>query len=58
MPEIEQEVHVGINIERIRVGGVPLNWDEQLAAVARAHSDDMSTRGLFQSRHTGRAGAI
>ncbi len=45
--EIEQEIHVGINIERIRTGGAPLNWDEQLAAVARAHSDDMSNRGYF-----------
>ena len=47
VPEIEQEVHVGINVERIRTGGASLNWDEQLAAVARAHSDDMTNRGYF-----------
>ncbi len=45
--ETEQEVHVGINVERIRAGGAPLSWDEQLATVARAHSDDMSSRGYF-----------
>ncbi len=45
--EIEQQVHVGINVERARNGGSPLRWDERLAAVARAHSDDMTNRGYF-----------
>ena len=45
--EIEQEVHVGINVERARKGGSPLRWDQQLAAVARAHSDDMTNQGYF-----------
>ena len=45
--EIEQQVHVGINVGRVSNGEAMLRWDEQLAAVARAHSDDMSSRGYF-----------
>ena len=45
--EIERKVHVGINVERTKNRGAPLGWDEQLAAVARAHSDDMTSRGYF-----------
>ena len=45
--EIEQKVHVGINVERTRNGGDSLRWDRELAAVARAHSDDMTQRGYF-----------
>ena len=45
--ELELKVHAGINAERARNGSAPLQWEEQLAAVARAHSDDMTRRGYF-----------
>ena len=45
--ELELKVHAGINAERAKNGGSPLKWEEQLAAVARAHSDDMTSRGYF-----------
>ena len=45
--DLELKVHAGINAERARNGGSPLQWEEQLAAVARAHSDDMTSRGYF-----------
>lgn len=45
--EVEQRVHIGINAERVRNGKSPLRWDERLAAVARAHSDDMTSRRYF-----------
>ena len=45
--ELELKVHAGINAERARNGRPPLKWEEQLAAVARAHSDDMTRRGYF-----------
>ena len=45
--ELELKVHAGINAERTKNGGSPLRWEEQLAAVARAHSDDMTSRGYF-----------
>lgn len=45
--EIEQKVHIGINMERTRNGNASLRWDQQLAAVARAHSEDMVNRGYF-----------
>ncbi len=45
--EIEQKVHIGINVERTRNGNASLRWDQQLAAVARAHSEDMVNRGYF-----------
>ena len=45
--DLELNVHAGINAERAKNGGSPLKWEEQLAAVARAHSDDMTSRGYF-----------
>ena len=45
--ELELKVHAGINAERTQQGGSPLAWDEGLASVARAHSDDMTGRGYF-----------
>ena len=44
---LERQVHVGINLERAKNGVLPLQWEDQLAAVARAHSDDMTSRGYF-----------
>ena len=45
--ELELKVHAGINAERAKNGSAPLNWDDRLSAVARAHSDDMTSRGYF-----------
>ena len=45
--DLELKVNAGINAERARNGGSRLKWEEQLAAVARAHSDDMTSRGYF-----------
>ena len=45
--ELERQVHAGINAERTRNGTSELRWEEELAAVARAHSDDMTLRGYF-----------
>ena len=45
--ELELKVHAGINAERTKQGGLPLKWDEGLASVARAHSDDMTRRRYF-----------
>ncbi len=45
--ELELKVHAGINAERAKHGGSPLQWDEGLASVARAHSDDMTGRSYF-----------
>ena len=47
MAELEQKVHVGINAERVKHGGSTLQWDDELAAIARAHSDDMTRRGYL-----------
>ena len=45
--ELELKVHAGINAERVKAGASPLKWEEQLAAVARSHSDDMTSQGYF-----------
>ena len=46
--ELEQKVHAGINAARARNGVSPqLRWEDQLGAVARAHSEDMTRRGYF-----------
>ena len=45
--ELELKVHAGINAARAKNGEAPLKWEEQLAVVARAHSDDMTSRGYF-----------
>ena len=46
--ELEQKVHFGINAARATNGASPqLRWDDRLGAVARAHSEDMTTRGYF-----------
>ena len=45
--ELELKVHAGINTERAKNGGSMLKWDDRLADVARAHSDDMTSRSYF-----------
>ena len=45
--ELELKVHAGINAARVNNGGSLLKWDDGLASVARAHSDDMTGRNYF-----------
>ena len=46
--EVERAIHTWINIERtIPRDGSFLRWDDDLAAVARAHSEDMATRNYL-----------
>ena len=45
--DLELKVHAGINTERARQGRSSLEWDAGLASVARAHSDDMTSRRYF-----------
>jgi len=45
--DFEREVYILVNKEREKHGLGALEWDEALAAVARAHSADMSRRGYF-----------
>ena len=47
-PCLEMKVHAGINLARSTHGSVPqLRWEDQLGAVARAHSEDMTRRNYF-----------
>ena len=46
--ELELKVHAGINAARVNNGGSALTLDNGLASVARAHSDDMSSRNYFR----------
>ena len=48
--ELEQHVHRLINQQRTSNGSPALEWDDRLAAVARAHSHDMDERGVFDHR--------
>jgi len=45
--DMEREVFVLVNKEREKAGLYALVWNEELAAVARAHSADMSKRNYF-----------
>jgi uncharacterized protein YkwD len=45
--DFEREVFRLTNFERQKYGLPPLAWHEELAAVARAHSVDMATRGFI-----------
>ena len=46
--DLEMKVHAGINLARSTHGSVPqLRWEDQLGAVARAHSEDMTRRNYF-----------
>ena len=45
--ELELKVHAGINAARVNTGNSALKWDHGLASVARAHSDDMTSRNYF-----------
>ena len=48
MEEIERHVVTNTNIYREQVGQAPLRHDEELAAVARAHSENMAGQGKLR----------
>jgi uncharacterized protein YkwD len=39
-----------VNAHRVKVGCKPLQWDNQVGAVAQNHSDDMVARGYFNHK--------
>ncbi|HUR96445.1 MAG TPA: CAP domain-containing protein [Pyrinomonadaceae bacterium] len=47
---IERQIFVLINAERVRNGLTELEWSDNLAAVARLHSDDMASAKFFSHR--------
>ncbi len=47
LPAEAQAFVVLANQHRVAIGLAPLQWDSQVAGVARAHSVDMATRGYF-----------
>ena len=46
--KLEFRVHELVNEERKRYGLSQLSWDPTIAKIARAHSEDMSTRNYYQ----------
>lgn len=44
---LEIKMHDRINEEREKYGYAPLSWDDRLAAIARAHSQDMASNNYF-----------
>lgn len=51
--EIEREVHRFVNEERTDRGYDPVEFDDSIREVARAHSEDMATRGYFAHESPG-----
>lgn len=45
--EIEQAIYRLTNVERTKAGLSPLNWNSQLAIIAREHSQDMANNNFF-----------
>jgi uncharacterized protein YkwD len=48
IPDLERHIHASINLERRAEDLAPLEWDDTLGNLARAHSEDMATRGYFK----------
>jgi uncharacterized protein YkwD len=48
IPDLERHIHVSINLERRAENLEPLEWDDTLGNLARAHSEDMAKRGYFK----------
>lgn len=44
---VENQLKDLVDTERVKQGKAPLEWDESLRSVARAHSRDMAERGYF-----------
>lgn len=55
LDEFERRIFELTNVERANYGLPPLIWDPSVAAVARAHSDDLAINNLFG--HTGSDGS-
>jgi uncharacterized protein YkwD len=48
IPDLERHIHASINFERKVETLEPLEWDDTLGNLARAHSEDMAKRGYFK----------
>ena len=48
---IEAEILRRINAHREKYGRQPLRWDDRLAAIALAHSQDMADNGYYPADH-------
>jgi len=48
IPDLEHRIHESVNAQRKGNNREPLTWDETLASLARAHSEDMANRGYFK----------
>src|SRR5215831_19707207 len=46
--ELEQKIHQSVNFERRAAERPTMQWDDQLAKLARAHSEDMAKRKYFK----------
>ena len=48
--QLEKRIHELVNVERRKHGVSSLDWDPNIAAIARAHSEDMEKRNYFSHR--------
>ena len=48
IPDLEQQIHQSVNLQRRANDRQPLELDDTLASLARAHSEDMTKRGYFK----------
>jgi len=48
IPDLEQQIHQSVNLQRMANDRQPLEWDDTLVNLARAHSEDMAKRGYFK----------
>jgi uncharacterized protein YkwD len=46
--DLEQKIHQLVNFERKVAEHAPFEWDDHLAMLARAHSEDMAKRKYFK----------
>jgi uncharacterized protein YkwD len=46
--DLERQMHASVNFERRANTVEPLEWDDTLGKLARAHSEDMAARGYFK----------
>ena len=48
VPDLERQIHQSVNLQRRANDRKALEWDDMLANLARAHSEDMAKRGYFK----------
>src|SRR5262245_19368840 len=48
IPDLEKHIHESINVQRMAGERQPLEWDDKLGNLARAHSEDMAKRGYLK----------